>query len=205
MWKSKFGWWKKFKKSEIPSKHYINCSNAITQMQMPMPMPLHTPHLAFHVLADIGPANGCNSSGVPRASVGPANSHCNLAQRWPSQRPSQWPSQEPALAQPTATLSMVREIFLNGSFVSTQFRDAGDLEHPQHVTLALLFYTRHFMLLCNWAVIGEILLVYRNLSWFTDHHYYNMSSDKVLGCVVNVTPGRCLDQDAASCSVSVCW
>ena len=125
----------------------------------------HTsPHLAYHVLADIGPANGCNSSGVPRASVGPANSHCNLAQRWPSQRPSQWPSQEPALAQPTATLSMVREIFLNGSFVSTQFRDAGDLEHPQHVTLALLFYTRHFMLLCNWAVIGEILLVYRNLS-----------------------------------------
>ena len=64
----------------------------------------HTsPHLAYHVLADIGPANGCNSSGVPRASVGPANGHCNLAQRWPSQRPSQWPSQEPALAQPMAT------------------------------------------------------------------------------------------------------
>ena len=54
---------------------------------------------------------------------------------------------------------MVREIFFNGSLVSTQFRDTGDLEHPQHVTLALLFYTRHFMLLCNWAMIGEILLL----------------------------------------------
>ena len=80
------------------------------------------------------------------------------------QRPSQWHSQEPALAQPTATLSMVGDIFFNGSLVSTQFRDAGDLEHPQHVTLALLFYTRHFMLLCNWAMIGEILLVHHNLS-----------------------------------------
>ena len=162
MWKSKFGWWKKVKKTWNPFKA-LHCSNAIAQMQMPMPMPLHTPHLAFHVLADIGPANGCNSSGVPRASVGPANSHCNLAQCWPSQQPSQWHSQEPALAQPTATLSMVRDIFWNGSLVSTQFRDAGDLEHPQHVTLALLFCTRHFMLLCNWAMIGEILLVYHNL------------------------------------------
>ena len=35
-------------------------------------------------------------------------------------------------------------------------------------------------------------------------HYYNMSSDKVLGWVVNVTPGRCLDQDAASCSMNLC-
>ena len=63
---------------------------------------------------------------------------------------------------------MVREIFFNGSLVSTQFRDTGDLEHPQHVTLALLFYTRHFMLLCNWAMIGEILLLLKFIIIYHD-------------------------------------
>ena len=94
MWKSKFGWWKKVKKTWNPFKA-LHCSNAIAQMQMPMPMPLHTPHLAFHVLADIGPANGCNSSGVPRASVGPATAIVT----WPSVGPANGPANGPAKSQ----------------------------------------------------------------------------------------------------------
>ena len=125
---------KKLKKPGIPSKHYI----------VPMPShkckcqcQCHYTHLTLHFMCWLTLAQPMDATAVV--------------------------CQEPALAQPTATLSMVRDIFLNGSLVSTQFRDAGDLEHPQHVTLALLFCTRHFMLLCNWAMIGEILLVYHNL------------------------------------------